>query len=199
MQTADERITRLLAGAALLWLAIAAAVSATGVLESLPRPALQAILFGLTAALLLIAWRIAPVRAWVMSLPLRSIVLLHVTRFVGFYFLWLHARGRLPYDFAVPGGWGDIAVAGMALAVSALPQEAPATRRSILLWNILGTLDILLVVATAARLGLRDPDSMVELTRLPLSLLPTFLVPLIIASHVIIFVRLRQASRQPGS
>ena len=31
------------------------------------------------------------------------------------------------------------------------------------------------------------------LTYLPLSLLPTFLVPLIIASHVILFSRLRRA------
>jgi hypothetical protein len=34
------------------------------------------------------------------------------------------------------------------------------------------------------------------LTHLPLSLLPTFLVPLIIASHVVIFARL---SRTPGT
>ena len=46
------------------------------------------------------------------------------------------------------------------------------------------------MVATAARLAAADPGSMVALLRLPLSLLPTFLVPLIIASHVILGVRL---------
>ena len=55
-------------------------------------------------------------------------------------------------------------------------------------------MDILFVVVTAARLGLADPASMMELTHLPLSLLPTFLVPLIIASHVVVFVRVRQRS-----
>jgi hypothetical protein len=41
-----------------------------------------------------------------------------------------------------------------------------------------------------ARAGMRDPDSMYALLVLPLSLLPTFLVPLIIASQIILFVRL---------
>jgi hypothetical protein len=51
--------------------------------------------------------------------------------------------------------------------------------------------DILYVVGTAARLAFADPASMSALLRLPLALLPTFLVPLIIASHVFIFSRLR--------
>jgi hypothetical protein len=55
---------------------------------------------------------------------------------------------------------------------------------------VLGLADILFVVATAARLALADPASMAALLRLPLSLLPTFLVPLIIASHVVLGVRL---------
>jgi hypothetical protein len=40
-----------------------------------------------------------------------------------------------------------------------------------------------------------DPASMQALLVLPLSLLPTFLVPLIIASHVLIFARLRRTVR----
>jgi len=55
---------------------------------------------------------------------------------------------------------------------------------------VLGLADILFVVVTAARLGVADPESMAALLQLPLSLLPTFLVPLIIASHVILGVRL---------
>jgi hypothetical protein len=46
------------------------------------------------------------------------------------------------------------------------------------------------VILTAATQGLADPPSMRALLELPLSLLPTFLVPLIIASHLLIFVRL---------
>jgi hypothetical protein len=69
-------------------------------------------------------------------------------------------------------------------------NSAPSRRRAYLVWNLLRLADILFVVATAARLGLADPDSMRTLLRLPLSLLPTFLVPLVIASHVLIARRL---------
>jgi hypothetical protein len=59
----------------------------------------------------------------------------------------------------------------------------------------LGLIDILIVVTTATRLALRDPDSMVALLQLPLSLLPTFLVPLIIFTHLIIAIRLFRLQR----
>jgi hypothetical protein len=85
-------------------------------------------------------------------------------------------------------------VAVMALAVAAYP--AP---RIIFAWNVVGLIDILLVVATAAGLNLRNPGSMSALTELPLSLLPTFLVPLIIFLHVVIFSRVRQTSTAPAA
>jgi len=60
-------------------------------------------------------------------------------------------------------------------------------------------LDILFVVVTASRLAFADPDSMSALLRLPLSLLVTFLVPIIIVDHVVVFWRLRarRASARP--
>jgi hypothetical protein len=99
--------------------------------------------------------------AWLRQLDPRAGVALHLTRFIGLYFLVLFERG------------------GAAL-------ERP------------GLLDLLSVVATAARLALRDPDSMAALLRLPLGVLPTFLVPLLIASHVGLFARLRASNDSPG-
>ncbi len=49
--------------------------------------------------------------------------------------------------------------------------------------------DILFVVMSALRFGLKDWESMHALREFPLCLLPTFLVPLIIASHVLIYFR----------
>jgi hypothetical protein len=60
---------------------------------------------------------------------------------------------------------------------------------------VFGLIDILFVVVTAARLVLADPASMSPLLRLPLSLLPTFLVPLLIASHVVFGIRLAHSAR----
>jgi hypothetical protein len=170
------------------WLIVAMAVGATGIVKSLPVPL---VLFTLTAAVLAAGGLLAGFRAWLATIDLRWLVGLHLTRFVGFYFLYLYGRGELPYAFAVPGGWGDIAVAILAgaLLVSGPPQGA-LRRPAYITWNVLGLADILFVVVTAARLAPADPESMVALLRLPLSLLPTFLVPLIIACHVVLGVRL---------
>jgi hypothetical protein len=63
----------------------------------------------------------------------------------------------------------------------------------LLVWNMLGLIDIIFVVSSALHFGLKDWQSMHVLRQLPLSLLPTFLAPLIIASHILIFVRLARA------
>jgi hypothetical protein len=175
-----------------LWFFAAVAVGHFRWLERLPIPAIQAVILGLTALLLFAYFRINAFGAWVNALELRSLVLFHVTRFVGFYFLHLHALGELPYDFAVPAGYGDIIVAFLALLVVFLPMDDAKRRRAISIWNVVGFIDILLVVFTAAKLARTDPLSLRPLTHLPLSLLPTLLVPLIIASHLVIFARLRR-------
>jgi len=179
-------------GAGGLWLALAVLVGASGVLASVQPPIPQLVLAGLVATLLGLFAKARGFRAWALSVDLRALVLIHATRFVGLYFLVLHARGELPWAFAVPGGWGDVAVAAAAVPVAiCCPTGGRVGRRVLALWNTVGLLDILLVVGTAARLGMADPASMRALTRLPLSLLPTFLVPIIIWSHVVIFARLR--------
>ncbi len=177
-----------------VWLIAALYAGNSLLLQRLPIPAVQAILFGLTAVCLLLYFKVAAVSHWINRLDLRALALLHVTRFVGFYFLLLYRRGELPYAFAVPGGWGDIIVAALALLVCLLPMGDVTRRRALNIWNTIGFMDILMVVITAGRLGLQDPQQMRALTYLPLSLLPTFLVPLIISSHVIIFLRLRRES-----
>jgi hypothetical protein len=173
------------------WLLIATAFGAAGVMRSLPPAATPLVLLGLTAVVLAVAWRRAGFQAWLSTLDERWLVALHLTRFVGAYFLYLYGHGQLPYAFAVPAGWGDIAVASLAaiLLVAGPPRDAPR-RAAYIIWNVLGLVDILFVVATAGRLVLADSASMAALRGLPLSLLPTFLVPLLIASHVVLGVRL---------
>lgn len=182
-----------------IWLCAALALGASGRVARLHPPAPQLILAGLTALLIGAALVFDRFRHWTTTLNVRTILALHVTRFVGFYFLLLHRKGELPYAFAVPGGWGDILVASLALLIL-LRVSHPEARPHVLVgWNLLGFVDLLLVVGTAARLATAQPGSMNALLRLPLSLLPTFLVPILLASHVLLFWRIRAVTFDRGA
>jgi len=179
-----------------IWLLLAVAAGASGLTARLVPPFPQIILMGLVIIQLLLIAILKSFRSWCMTVDLRALVLFHITRFVGIYFLILYSEGRLPYAFAVPGGWGDIAVAVYAVLVALyVKPEGKAGWSVYLLWNLLGFADILFVVITAARLAFSDPASMGELLRLPLALLVTFVVPVIIFTHIVIFARLFRSSK----
>ncbi|MFB3106877.1 MAG: hypothetical protein ACE1ZA_18405 [Pseudomonadales bacterium] len=180
-----------------LWLGIAVVLGASGRIETLQPPAPQLVLVALTAGTLAALWLVQSLRAWVQVVDVRWLVGFHLTRFVGVYFLLLYRQGELPYAFAVPGGWGDIVVAALAMVLIATGPPHGSRRRIFLAWNVLGLIDILFVVATATRLAFANPLSMAALLRFPLSLLPTFVVPLVIAIHVVLFVRLTKPSDEP--
>lgn len=172
-----------------IWFAGAAAVGHFLVLQRLPPAAIPAIALALAGVLLSAYFRIRPLRAWVDGLDLRSLVLVHVTRFLGIYFLALYQRGELPREFAVSGGMSDILVATMALVVALAPLEPAARRRAMVIWNVIGFMAVVVTLFNLTRLNLSDPSELRSLTHLPLSFLPTMLIPLILATHVIIFVR----------
>jgi hypothetical protein len=173
------------------WLCFA--VGLGGLFYNARAPAVAATVWMLTGLVLLACWKITLLRVWVLNVDLSWLVLLHLTRlFAGVYFLVLCQRGQLPCEFARLAGWGDIVVAVLALAVVGAMRTEFA-KALLLTWNTLGLIDIIFVVFSALRFGLKDWQSMHTLRELPLSLLPTFLVPLIVASHVLIFVRLTRA------
>jgi hypothetical protein len=188
MNTYSNRVVTL---TLLAWLCLA--VGLAGFLRNVNALAIAATVWILTALALLACWKITAIRRWALDVHLRWLVSLHLTRLIaGAYFLVLCGQGELPCVFAKPAGWGDIIVAVLALPVVAAIR-ARFGNAFVLIWNTMGLLDIVFVVFSALRLGLHDWQSMHALRELPLSLLPTFLVPLIIASHVLIFVRLARA------
>lgn len=180
-------------GLGLIWLGAAVTLGATGMAARTPPPLPQLLLAAQIAALVVAYRRGGGFRAWADQLPLRTILAFHLTRFVGIYFLFLYASGELPYAFAVPGGWGDIVSAALALVVMAISDRDETRAPLVWAWNAWGLLAVLLTLVTAARLLLSDPSSMHALLALPLSLLPTFFVPLLIASHLLVFRRLMPA------
>ena len=179
--------------ALLAWLCFA--VGLAGWFHNASAPVLAATVWTLTALAVLACWKIGPIKDWAMNVDFRWLVFFHVTRlFAGVYFLVLCRRGELPCGFATRAGWGDIIVAVLALAVVAAARTQ-FPKMLLIIWNTIGLADIIFVVFNALRFGLRDWQSMHALRELPLSLLPTFVVPLIIASHVLIFARLASLRR----
>jgi hypothetical protein len=119
-----------------------------------------------------------------------SLIRLHLWRLEGIVFLVLMAQGRVPPLWALPAGIGDILVAATAPWV-ARNLETPRGRRRAIIWNLLGMADL----AVAIGLGITtNPGpahvfdtmpSSVMLTRFPLVLVPTFLVPLAFTLHLV--------------
>ena len=175
----------------IVWFALAFLAGYSGKLQNAEPPMPQVLLLTIVALLVISSLKIKSFRNWICSIPTPWLIAVHLTRFVGFYFLILYQQGRLPFDFAVYGGWGDIAVAVGALVLLVLFFLIKDVSKVLInFWNIIGLIDILFVVATATKLALADPSSMAELLKLPLSLLPTFLVPIIIFTHLVIIYRL---------
>lgn len=180
---------KIVASALIVWFCLALAVGFAGWFRSASAPVVAATVWTLTILALLACWIIGPIRAWVAIVDLNWLVAFHLIRLVaGIYFLVDCRAGSLSPAFAIPAGYGDIAVAITAALILFVPRFR-ASRTVLLVWNTVGLIDIVFVAIAALRIGLRDWPGMAPLRELPLSLLPTFIVPLIIASHVLIFAR----------
>lgn len=109
----------------------------------------------------------------------------HTWRLGGYVFIALAAYGILPKLFAYPAGFGDIAIGLTAPFVATLLAK-PAHQKLFVAWHILGILD--LVVAIGSGLATRfygEGTAMAPMTVLPLSLIPTFFVPVLLMLHIV--------------
>jgi hypothetical protein len=179
------------------WLAVAAIVGATDALRLSPIPP-PALAVGLTIVALLVVRLSRGARDGVQQIGPGPLVLFHAVRIAaGAYFLVLGARGVIPREFTTPAGWGDIlvGVAAIWVLLRCLPVRTSWQRWAFYLWNVAGLLDILGVIGNAIRLYLSDPAFVEPFMSLPLAILPTFVVPIVIVSHVLLFGWARGGSR----
>ena len=143
-------------------------------------------------------------RRFALGLDLRLLTAIQAWRVIGVMFLALYAFGLLPGLFAWPAGVGDVVV-GLAapFVLLAMLRETPTWRRQVAWLNIAGLLDFVGAVGTGvltstSSLGFAaDAATRASLGALPLSLVPTFAVPLWIIFHVISLLQLRAAVTRP--
>jgi hypothetical protein len=160
-------------------------------------PPLPLGLAALTPIVLFLAWFVssARFRQFALSLSPRVLTFIQSWRIAGFTFLALAAYGILPGLFALPAGWGDIAIGATAPLV-ALRLVTPGHRKSFILWQLLGITDLVTAVSlgTLARVLVPHGVATSSMTVLPMSLIPTFAVPLFLILHIICIA---QAVRWP--
>ena len=168
----------------LIWF-IVAAVLGPLLFTKLPFPAPQIAVIALAVAATF------GLRTWFDSLSWRVLVGMHALRLIGIVFLVLGARGILAPAFASRAGWGDLVA---ALGAIGLAVAGPRPKWLVNAWNTFGLLDLIAAVGTATLVVRSGAAPGVELlTKLPLNLVPTFFVPLFIASHVAVFRRVNGA------
>jgi len=193
----------------LLWFTLVTALAAAGLFVS-PNggtPDIGAAVIVPIVAGLIAFWRSAALRALVSETPLALLVAVHAGRLLGVFFLLLYAAGRLPQTFAQAAGWGDIAVAAAVPFVAwAIHRRVSGWRGLALAWNTLGFADLVLAVTlgvgSAAGSPLRfiyEAASSGTMGSLPWLLIPGFMVPLYLLTHLAIFGRLLRGNRELGS
>jgi len=194
------------------WFVFAVATSAAGFYRPgagpLPAPAPVGLSVLLPVVIFWIWMATSPsFRAFALSLSPQFVTIVQSWRVLGFVFLALAANGLLPYTFAGPAGWGDIFIGATAPWVAMNWATDPQRRGRFVFWNLLGVADLVLAVALGvlssegpAGILVRNGLTTRVVTELPLSLIPTFGVPMWLILHGIVLAQgARERSEQPAA
>jgi hypothetical protein len=130
-------------------------------------------------------------RRTVLNADVRLLTAIQAWRAGGLGFLALAANGVLPNAFALPAGYGDILIGATAPWVMLALIRRPEFIRSwvFVAWNLLGILDLVIAVSMGALgtgivPGIVDTVTTAPMARLPLVLIPAYLVPLFVMLHL---------------
>lgn len=183
------------------WLLLALVLGSAGVFQASPSTVFPAIALGIALPLAIGVFLLQhslALNSIIEAIPLPWLVAVQLYRAIGVIFLALYAVDKLPAEFAIPAGVGDVAVGLAAPVVGYLFYKG--YRWSCLAglgWNIAGILDLVVAVALGflsspspfQTLALETPNELI--TAFPLVLVPVFAVPLSILLHLATLKRLR--------
>lgn len=180
------------------WYVLAALAGREAWLARLPQPLLFVVPIVLASFALSACTLFASIRRPLLALPLRLLIGLHATRLLGIAFLVSFARAQLPWEIALPAGWGEIAIAAAAIGLVLLPQAGPAFRRIAPIWNWLGLAYLLVILGLGFYWSFGAPGRTMAFARPPVSLHFLFVTPLAITVHLLIASRLHSAAKTAG-
>ncbi len=196
----NEKYAKLAIGLIVVWFLFSLTASALHLFITGPgQPPLAFGLAVLVPLVIVAAWTAfsQPFRRFLLSLDPHTLTYLQAWRIAGFVFLVLYTYNILPGHFALPAGWGDIAIGATAPLV-AMKLATPRYRKSFIFWQLLGIADLLVAVGSGVTAQLMNPHGIATtpMTVLPMSLIPTFAVPLFMVLHFISIAHARQWQEQ---
>lgn len=187
-----------------LWFVVILISARAGAFAADPQQLPLTLLLSVAAPPLIFAasYLVSPaVRTFVLGLDLVLLTAFQSWRVIGVTFLVFYAYGLLPAVFAWPAGIGDVLVGIAAPFVAiAVARNTPSWREQALWLNFAGLLDFALAVGTGVLTSptpagvFADATSSAIMNELPLTLIPTFAVPLWIIVHMISLLQLRRGA-----
>jgi hypothetical protein len=197
----NAKYAKLTTGLIFVWFLFSLTASALHLFRTAPnQPPIPLGLAVLIPIAIFVIWSATsqPFRQFLLSLNPRALTFVQSWRIAGFVFLVLYAYGILPGQLALPAGWGDIAI-GATAPLIALKLANPNHRKIFIFWQFLGIADLLNAVGMGVSAQLLNPHGIPTgaMTVLPMSVIPTFAVPLFLILHFISIAQARQWQEQP--
>lgn len=192
-----------------LWLGLVVLLGANGAFARPPEVPPLPILLGVALPLVVFlaayfGW--GAFRAFILSADPRLLTAIQAWRAGGLGFLALYVHGVLPGLFAIPAGVGDIAIGVTApwVVQALIRRPAFVASRTFVVWNLFGILDLAVAIGTGVLSsgfigGLVGEVTTAPMARLPLVLVPAYLVPLFIMLHLTALFQARRRASSMGS
>lgn len=183
------------------WLLLSLLLGSIGVFQTGPSTLFPVIALGIAVPILvgiLLLKHSPTLNSAIESVPIHWLVGVQLYRAFGFIFLALYAIDKLPVEFAIPAGVGDVLVGVAAPIVGYLFFKGYRwSCLAVLGWNVVGIAD-LAVAVTFGFLSSPGPFQLLAMdmpneliTAFPLVLVPVFAVPLSILLHLATLKRLK--------
>src|SRR5215831_11888982 len=195
-------------GALTVWFGVVFLLGSQGAFVASPGAPPLPIFFGVAIPLglfLAAYFGLKSFRDFILGADLRFVTAMQAWRWAGGQFFWLYSWSVLPGLFAFPAGFGDMAIGVTApwIVLGLVRNPLFAASRRYVIWNILGIVDFVVAVSMGVlSSGLFHGISALNgnlttnaMNRLPLVLIPAFVVPFFTMLHLTALFQARQLAR----
>ncbi len=195
-----------------LWLGLVSFLASQGAFVGSANSPPLPIFFGATIPLALFlaayfGWK--SFRTFILGADVRFVAAIEAWRWGGLGFLSLYANGVLPGLFALPAGLGDMAIGITApwILLGLVRNPLFGASRRFVMWNILGIVDFIVALSMGTLCSGAFPGinalignvTTSAMARLPLVLIPAFMVPFFTMLHFTALFQARQLARSGKS